>query len=345
MRKKDSRRNAMVFASLFLYLFVGGLGALIGFLGLLFGTACYLVETLTRPQKRSRFAHYGVSPFELGLPAETVSFPPRTGRHLVSGWYVAVPGAAATIIVCPGYRTRKSQTLAMVKVLWQAGYNVLAFEYYGHGAPVGARITLGYRERDDFLGALDYARQRAPNTELGVLAYSMGAAVAIMCSAHAPEVKALIADSAFATHRSAVHYNVRRAFHLPGVPLQIWLANSVVWLGDHLLGWLGGYRFCQVEPIRDIAHIAPRPLLLIHGGQDSIVDPHDGDLLYAAAKPPKECWLVKEADHCGAYFEDRAAYITRILAFFAASLKTSPKRPVLVPLPEPDIAEKPDDGL
>jgi fermentation-respiration switch protein FrsA (DUF1100 family) len=318
----------MVIASFLLSLLAGGLGGIIGILGLLFGTACYLVETLTRPQKRSRFAHYGVSPFELGLPAETVSFPPRTGRHLVSGWYVAVPGAAATIIVCPGYRTRKSQTLAMVKVLWQAGYNVLAFEYYGHGAPVGARVTLGYRERDDFLGALDYARQRAPNTQLGVLAYSMGAAVAIMCSAHAPEVKALIADSAFATHRSAVHYNVRRAFHLPGVPLQIWLANSVVWLGDHLLGWLGGYRFCQVEPIRDIAHIAPRPLLLIHGGQDSIVDPHDGDLLYAAAKPPKEHWVVKEADHCGAYFEDRAAYIARVLAFFDASFSATLKKAV-----------------
>lgn len=338
----------MVVASLVLYLLVGGLGGIIGILGLLFGTAFYLVETLTRPQRRTRFTHHAVSPFELGLPAETVSFPPRTGRHLVSGWYVAAPGARATIIVCPGYRTRKSQTLAMVNVLWQAGYHVLAFEYYGHGAPVGARVTLGYRERDDFLGALDYAQQRAPNTQLGVLAYSMGAAVAIMCSAHTPEVKALIADSAFATHRSAIHYNVRRTLHLSCVAPQIWLANSVVWLGDHLLGWLVGYRFRQVEPIRDIAQISPRPLLLIHGGHDTMVDPHDVDLLYAAAKPPKEHWKVQEADHCGAYFEDRVAYIGRVLAFFAASFKASGQEPVPVLQAKsgaPEGAESVDVGV
>lgn len=318
-QKKRNEREYMMVASIALYLLVGSFGVILGILGLLFGTAFYLVKTLTRPQRRSRFAHHVVSPFELGLPAETVYFPPRAGRHLVSGWYVAAPGATATIVVCPGYRTRKSQTLAMVKVLWQAHYNVLAFEYYGHGAPVGSRVTLGYREQDDFLGALDYARQRAPQTQLGVLAYSMGAAVAIMCSAHTPEVKALIADSSFATHRSAIHYNVRRAFHLSPVAPQVWLANSVVWLGDHLLGWLGGYRFRQVEPLRDIAHIAPRSLLLIHGGQDTMVDPHDVYLLYAAAQDPKEVWVVKEADHCGAYFEDRAAYITRVLAFFATA--------------------------
>ncbi len=312
----------MIVASVFLYLLVGGLGGAIGILGLLLGTAFYLVETLTRPQRRSRFAQHVVSPFELGLPAETVYFPPRTGRHLVSGWYVPAPGASTTIIVCPGYRTRKSQTLSMVNVLWQAGYNVLAFEYYGHGAPVGARVTLGYQEQNDFLGALDYARQRAPHTHLGVLAYSMGAAIAIMCCAHAPEVEALIADSSFATHRSAIHYNVRRTLHLSCVAPQVWLANSVVWLGDRLLGWLVGYRFRQVEPLRDIAQIAPRPLLLIHGGQDTMVDPQDVDLLYAAAKSPKEIWLVKEADHCGAYFEDRAAYIARVLAFFTTSFKT-----------------------
>ena len=316
----------IVVASVVLYLLVGGLGGMMGMLGLVLGTAFYLVETLTRPQRRSRFAHYGVSPFELGLPAETVFFPPRTGRHLVSGWYMPAQGATATILVCPGYRTRKSQTLAMVKVLWHAGYNVLAFEYYGHGAVGGVgvrgvRVTLGYREQEDFLGALDYACQRAPTTRLGVLGYSMGAAVAIMCSAHAPEVEAVIADSAFATHRSAVHYHVRRAFHLSGAAPQVWLANSVVWLGDRLLGWLGGYRFSQVEPLRDIAKLAPRPLLLIQSGQDTMIDPRDADLLYGAAQDPKEIWRVPEADHCGAYFEDRAAYIARVLAFFAAAFQ------------------------
>jgi fermentation-respiration switch protein FrsA (DUF1100 family) len=198
--------------------------------------------------------------------------------------------------------------------------NVLAFEYYGHGAAVGTRITLGYRERDDFFGALAYAKRQAPDTHLGVLAYSMGAAVAILCSAHAPEVEALIADSAFATHTSVIHYNVRRTLRLSSSPPLVWLATSITWLGDRLLGWLMGYRFHQVEPVREIAYLAPRPLLLIHGGRDQMVDPLDAQILATAAGTPTTLWIVPEADHCGAYFADRAAYIERVLSFFATHL-------------------------
>src|SRR6185312_6721844 len=172
------------------------------------------------------------------------------------------------------------------------------------------------------MGAVDYAQVRAPGTHLGVMAYSMGAAIAIMCSAHTPEVEAIVADSAFATHTSVVDYNVRRAMHMPSAPFS--------WLADYLLGWRAGYHFRQVEPLRDIALIAPRPILLIHGGKDTVVDPHDAPLLYAAAQEPKELWMVPEADHCGAYFADRPLYVHKVLAFFEENLKQQSNRPRLV---------------
>ena len=50
--------------------------------------------------------------------------------------------------------------------------------------------------------------------------------------------------------------------------------------------------------------------------KDSMVNPEDAKLLYAAAREPKELWLLPNADHCGAYFEDRVAYIERVLGFF-----------------------------
>ena len=85
----------------------------------------------------------------------------------------------------------------------------------------------------------------------------MGAAVAIMCSALNTDVEALVADSAFATHRSVIDYQVRRVLHLPSVPF--------LWLADALLWQRAGYHFRQVEPLRDIAAISPRPVLIIHG--------------------------------------------------------------------------------
>lgn len=177
-------------------------------------------------------------------------------------------------------------------------------------------MTLGYRELADFLGAIDYARRRVPGTHLGVVGYSMGAAIALIGSARTPEIEAVVADSAFATHASAVSYNIRRTLRLPALPF--------LWSADHLLARRAGYRFHQVEPLCEVAKLAPRPVLFIHGKQDTMVDPKDATRLYEAARQPKELWLLPNAEHCGAYFEERASYVQKVLDFFEGALKQSP---------------------
>ena len=103
-------------------------------------------------------------------------------------------------------------------------------------------------------------------------------------------------------------------------------------MADNLMGWRAGYHFYQVEPLRDIAKIAPRPILIIQGGKDSIVDPRDGPTLYAAAQEPKEFWYLPNADHCGAYFEDRSAYVKKVVNFFDLYLKNVPQLQLVDPI-------------
>ncbi len=296
-------------------LILGGLGSCLGIAGAIAGVGIYIVNTLTRPKRLATFASYTFSPFELGLPAEEVTFAPLYGDHAVNGWYIPFPDATTTIIVSPGYRGSRSDVLGLCALLWRAGHNILVFEYYGHGMVVGQSLTLGYREINDFLGAVAYARQRAPQAHLGAVGYSMGAAVSIIGCARAPEIEALVADSAFATHRRVIEYAVRRTLHLPFILFE-WVTDALLWLR-------AGYHFHQVEPLRDIARIAPRPILLIHGLKDSIVDPNDAPLLYQAAGEPKELWLFPGTEHCGAYFEDRVAYTDKVIKFFATYLKKS----------------------
>jgi fermentation-respiration switch protein FrsA (DUF1100 family) len=310
------------------HMWVSVLGGSIGIFSVLIAVGLYIVEALTRPNKKRNFYdEYTFTPYELGLPAEVVTFPSAEGAHLVGGWFIPNEGATTTILVCPGFRTRKSDILGISAHLWKAGHNVLIFEYYGHGTTAGTPVTLGYREIHDFLGAVAYAKERAPHTHLGVIGYSMGASIAIMCSARTPEIEAIVSDSAFATHWGVVDYNVRRAY--------VWPSLLFVWIADQLMGWRAGYHFKEVEPLRDIGSISPRPILLIQGGKDSIVDPHDVTLLYGKASEPKELWFVPEADHCGAYFVDRIAYTQRVIAFFDRYLR----RPRL------QLIESLDDGV
>ena len=306
-------RNLRLSGSSFKRIILGGLGGSFGLLGVIIGVGLYIVDTLTRPKREAIFGTYTFSPFELGLPAEEVTFAPTYGEHQVIGWYVPSPGATTTIIMSPGYREGRSDVLGLCSLLWKAGHNVLAFEYYGHGTAVGVPVTLGYREINDFLGAVNYARQRAPQARLGAVGYSMGAAVSIMGTARTSEIEALVADSAFATHKSAIEYAVRRTIHIPFIVFD-WVTDAILW-------WRAGYHFHQVEPIRDIARIAPRPVMIIHGMKDTVVDPHDSDLLYAAAGEPRLLWQLAGVEHCGAYFAGRAAYVDKVINFFDRYLK------------------------
>jgi fermentation-respiration switch protein FrsA (DUF1100 family) len=292
---------------------LGGAGSFLGLLGAIVGVGLHIVNVITRPKRLAAFSLFTFSPFELGIPAEEITFESLQGKHKVNGWYIPCPGATSTIIISPGYRTAMSELLGMCALLWKDGHNILAFEYYGHGTVVGEPITLGYREMNDFLGAVTYAKMRNPTAKIGAMGYSMGAAVTIMGSARVLDIEAIVADSAFATHRRVVEYAVRRRTHLPFVLFE--------WVTDALLSWRAGYRFHQVEPLRDIGCLAPRPILLIHGLRDSVVDPQDAPLLYDAAGEPKELWLLPDAEHCGAYFENRLAYVQKVSAFFDLHLR------------------------
>src|SRR5581483_5878290 len=127
-------------------LLFGGLGGGVGLMGAIFAVSLYIVESITRPQKRTFIDAYKFSPYELDLPAEEVLFSSTDGKHEVSGWYIPSPGATTTVIVSPGYRSLKADVLGIAAFLWRAGHNVLAFEYHGHGMDVGTPITLGYSE-------------------------------------------------------------------------------------------------------------------------------------------------------------------------------------------------------
>jgi len=48
----------------------------------------FIVETIIHPKKKTLFDRYTISPFELDIPAEAVTFPPLCRDYKVSGWYI-----------------------------------------------------------------------------------------------------------------------------------------------------------------------------------------------------------------------------------------------------------------
>lgn len=284
-----------------------------GILSATIAGALYTVNAVTRASKINPLANYSFTPYELDVPWEDVRIPTQ-GADTLAGWWLPRPASQQVIVVCYGYRNRRADMLGVGAALWRHGYNVLLFDYHGHGEHAGSRVTLGYRELADALAAIRYTCTRLPSARLGVLGYSMGAAIAIMAAARDPRVEVVVADSPFAAQRNPINRRLRQRLKLK------WSGRPVMFIADYVQRWLLGYRFRDVEPLREVGALGNRPILLIHGMADSVIDYQDSVMLYQAAPGPRELWLVERVEHCGAYFADRPAYVERIISFLQRSI-------------------------
>lgn len=244
-----------------------------------------------------------VTPWELGIPYEEVAFATEDGL-LLRGWWLPRPRAARTVIALHGHRGAGHHCVGIAGALWRRGANVLLFDHRGRGSSEGKFISLGYYETVDALAAIGYAHSRAPEVPLGLIGYSMGAAVALTSAAHDKRVGAVVADSPFASERELVRSLLRKRIG----PLH----RPIAGVTELLLN----YDPSEVEPLRGVANIAPRATLFVHGLLDETCDPEDSVRLYGAAGDPKELWLLEGAGHCDAYFADRVTYCERVAAFF-----------------------------
>lgn len=252
------------------------------------------------------------SPADYGLKYETISLTTPDGVRLAA-WYVPCPGARAGIIVCHGYRANRQLVASLLPFLHRAGFAVLAFDFRAMGESGGQLCSFGRGEKEDVRAAVQFLRTR-PGLEggrVGVLGLSMGGAAAIMAAAEDPEIGAVVADSTFARLNEMVGERFR-GFGQAGPSL----AGCTRWWAERMCG----FPATAVAPAAVVARLAPRPLLLIHGEEDSYTPVAQSRALYAAAGEPKQLWVVPNAPHVGAHNTATEEYEQRVAAFFRKAL-------------------------
>jgi fermentation-respiration switch protein FrsA (DUF1100 family) len=71
----------------------------------------------------------------------------------------------------------------------------------------------------------------------------------------------------------------------------------------------------EVSPAADAAKLGPRPLFIIHGEKDDLLDLSHSQRIFDAAGEPKEWYLVADAGHINIVEADPAEYERRVVAF------------------------------
>ena len=172
------------------------------------------------------------------------------------------------------------------------GFAVLIFNFRGTGFSGGNLDILGWTR--DLKAAIDYlwALPEVDRSRLSLLGFSGGAAVAVYVASQDKRVSSIVtcacpAEFTFFTKvdepQSVIdHFRSIGAIRDKDFPYST-------------QDWLDGFRL--VSPIKYVAGIAPRPLLLVHGGQDETVAVSDAYKLYARAGEPKQIVIVDSAGH------------------------------------------------
>lgn len=222
--------------------------------------------------------------------------------------------ADATIIVCHGWPGNKDDMRGVAESLAEAGFNVLAFDFRGWGESDRGPVTLGYREAQDVLGAVEFVKRRHTGRRhrIGVFGLSMGGAASILAAAACPQIEAVVADSSYTRLDRAVR-GVFRSVWGPAAPV---FYAPTRWLGERLIGTA----MPEVSPVRAIERICPRPVLLIHGTRDRLIDVREVQALYRRSGQPKTLWLVEGADHGGTRRTAPEEYDRRVVGFFREHL-------------------------
>lgn len=253
-----------------------------------------------------------VSPADVGLAYEDVSFNSREDNLMLRGWYLPAGGDCAIIIVHGGFQHRLDDdvdTLNLAHDLVGEGYNVLLFDLRGRGESEGEGRALSNIERD-VGGAFDYIMSEGyPPERIYIIGFCSGAASACIFASQ-NQVGALVLDGCFA---NAYNMVVNQATQM-GIPE--FLVDSFT---------PGVFLMCRIfydfelVNAEDVVAAVACPIFFIHEENDELISLEEMQLLFAlSTHPANQFWEVPDAEHSQSYKTHPAEYIEKVNGFFSA---------------------------
>jgi dipeptidyl aminopeptidase/acylaminoacyl peptidase len=243
---------------------------------------------------------------EISFSAPSANAP---GAASVAAWYAPPTTTRAAVILVHGVDAERTSLLFETRILAQAGFGVLALDLPGQGAS-GGKTEWGIPERRAISAAVDWLSQRreVDPQRIGAFGLSMGAYVLAQTAVLDTRIAAVILA---ATPNDVVEFN--------------WLATrGWGWLSQYPTYWALRAAGTPIDfvPKDILGRLAPRPVLIVQGELDPLVPPWMAQQLFAAARQPKELYLIAGAHHADYSLIDPVNYRARLCNFFARTLQS-----------------------
>jgi uncharacterized protein len=247
------------------------------------------------------------------LHPEDFRFASPTHAVIAASFY---PGARrATIVLSHGYGDNQTEMLPYADFLHAHGFSVVTYDMRDRGRSTGDAVTLGALEYRDLTALIDQLMKRpdVDHQRIGALGVSLGGSTTVMSAAADRRIRAVVDDSGFSDAPNVIETSFEHFIGLPAfpfAPITVWLVKLRTGLDPNM-----------VRPMDVVARISPRPLLVIHCMDDTVVPPANSERIFAAARQPKEFWRIPEGGHAQGHKVARQEYERRVSAFFEAALR------------------------
>lgn len=205
-------------------------------------------------------------------------------------------GYEKVIILAHGWRNAKdTYSFKMLSGMFSQAYDVICFDFRGHGRS-GGLFTWTTHEDIDLRAAIDYAK-RNRYQKIGVVGFSLGAAISIIEGSKNRDIDSLIAVS-------PPHDFWKIDYHF-------WEKDIVADLkiifgpkGEGRTIRSGNMFLDKIRPIDVVDQISPTPLHLIHGEGDWLIKSYHSRMLYEKAHDPKRITIFSQEGHADIIFDN-----------------------------------------
>ena len=274
------------------------------------GLSAYVGWSLTHPTKDTDKSFLE----NLSIPKyKEVEFKDTKKAVTLKGWYFQTNANEKTIILAHGYTSNRFQynekIVDLVKSFLDKNYNILIFDFRCSGFSGGSSSTVGYNEKYDILGAIDYVKSQG-SKHIVLLGVSMGASTSILAASESKDVDAVISDTAFTNLQDFLNEGLSKFSPLPAI------FNQPTILATRLFT---GIDPAKVDALEALKNLTPRPVLFIHSVNDPTIPFANSKALYTAytkiAGEKAELWQTDGKEHADSYKAYPKEYLSKVFAF------------------------------
>ncbi len=197
--------------------------------------------------------------------------------------------------------------------------STLSINLRGHGESGGSFTGLGSYLTDgyDITTWVSYLRKRfGADIKIILHGVSMGGAAVIQAAfKYSLPVSLVVADCSFANYGQNAKKMIQSFFP------KGWFSSLII-LGIYFSAnisnlFVNGFFFSKSNPQKVLSEACDTtiPILIFHGGKDSLVAIDCAKELYISAREPKKMVVIEDAPHIGSWFYEKEKYMNEVLSY------------------------------